>query len=87
MPVTYNAPGIYNINLTIDDGLPTQSVYCKQIVVLPKPSVDFSFVQDVCNPKSIQFNNESKSATMYNWSFGDGTFNSAINPLVNYTAL
>jgi len=33
-PVTYNAPGTYNINLTVDDGLPTQSAYCKQVVVL-----------------------------------------------------
>jgi len=32
-PVTYNAPGSYNINLTIDDGLPTQSSFCKQVVV------------------------------------------------------
>jgi gliding motility-associated-like protein len=31
--VTYNTPGTYNINLTIDDGLPTQSSVCKQVVV------------------------------------------------------
>ena len=31
--ITYNTPGIYNINLTVDDGLPTQSSYCKQVVV------------------------------------------------------
>lgn len=31
--IKYNTPGIYNINLTIDDGLPTQTSYCKQIVV------------------------------------------------------
>src|SRR6185295_15813877 len=32
-PVIYNTPGTYNINLTIDDGLPTQSSICKQVVV------------------------------------------------------
>lgn len=32
-PVTYSTPGTYNINLTIDDGLPTQSSICKQLVV------------------------------------------------------
>ncbi|MDQ2718399.1 MAG: gliding motility-associated C-terminal domain-containing protein [Bacteroidota bacterium] len=31
--ITYNSPGTYNINLTVDDGLPTQTSYCKQIVV------------------------------------------------------
>lgn len=36
-PVTYNSPGVYNINLTIDDGLPTQASYCRQVVVVPAP--------------------------------------------------
>ena len=31
--LTYNTPGTYNINLTVDDGLPTQASYCKQVVV------------------------------------------------------
>jgi len=35
--ITYTVPGVYNINLTVDDGLPTQSVYCRQVVVLPAP--------------------------------------------------
>lgn len=36
-PITYDAPGVYNINLTTDIGLPTQSSYCKQVVVVPAP--------------------------------------------------
>ncbi len=36
-PVNYDTPGIYNINLTVDDGLPTQSSYCRQVVVVPEP--------------------------------------------------
>lgn len=31
--VTYNSPGTYNINLSVDEGLPTQTSFCKQIVV------------------------------------------------------
>lgn len=31
--ITYNTTGTYNINLTVDDGLPTQTSYCKQVVV------------------------------------------------------
>jgi gliding motility-associated-like protein len=34
-PVTYNAPGTYNINLTTDEGLATQSAICKNVVVVP----------------------------------------------------
>jgi gliding motility-associated-like protein len=32
-PITYTTPGTYNINLTIDDGLPTQTSICKELVV------------------------------------------------------
>lgn len=35
--VSYPVPGVYNINLTLDDGLPTQSSLCKQVVVVPEP--------------------------------------------------
>lgn len=83
--VTYSSPGIYNINLTIDDGLATQSTFCKQVVVLPKPSLDFSFVQDVCNPLTVQFKNESSSGAPYSWDFGNGIFSSLTNPTVNYS--
>ncbi len=33
--ISYNAPGTYNINLTIDIGLPTQASFCKKVVVVP----------------------------------------------------
>jgi gliding motility-associated-like protein len=33
-PIIYNTVGTYSINLTVDDGLPTQSAYCKKIVVV-----------------------------------------------------
>jgi len=33
-PISYNAIGTYSINLTVDDGLPTQSAYCKTVVVI-----------------------------------------------------
>ncbi len=32
--VSYNAVGTYNINLTVDEGLPTQSSFCKKVVVV-----------------------------------------------------
>ena len=33
-PISYNAPGIYNINLVIDEGQPDQENFCRNIVVL-----------------------------------------------------
>ena len=37
-PITYTQAGVYNINLLVDLGLPTQSSFCRQIVVnaIPK---------------------------------------------------
>ena len=39
-PVTYNAPGIYNINLVIDEGQPDQENACRNIVVLDSADVE-----------------------------------------------
>ncbi|MFN4974558.1 MAG: gliding motility-associated C-terminal domain-containing protein [Bacteroidota bacterium] len=32
-PIIYGNPGVYNVSLVVDEGLPTQSSFCKQIVV------------------------------------------------------
>lgn len=32
--ISYSSPGVYNISLLMDEGLPTQSAYCKPIVVI-----------------------------------------------------
>ena len=67
--VIYNRPGIYNINLSVDDGLPTQASYCKQVVVLPspekKPVLDTSF----CKGDSIVLKAESAIGA-YTWNTG-----------------
>jgi gliding motility-associated-like protein len=69
--ITYSQPGVYNINLTIDDGLPTQASVCHQVVVLPTKSVDFTFASSTCNPLEIQFLGYEGSSD-WQWDFGDG---------------
>lgn len=76
--ITYTAPGTYNINLTIDDGLATQASVCKQVVVLPKPVLDFSYTQNNCNPLLISFYGSDSSGKV-KWDFGDGTFATGSN--------
>jgi len=67
-PVVYNTPGTYNINLNIDDGLPTQSAVCKQVVVLPdlvhKPTQQIAVCQG-----SIKIGSSSVTGT-YQWNNG-----------------
>jgi PKD repeat protein len=36
-PITFDKVGTYQINLTTDEGLPSQSSYCRQVVVIPEP--------------------------------------------------
>lgn len=68
-PVTYSTPGTYNINLTIDDGLPTQTSYCKQVVVLPAPVHTPTQAIDICTGDSIKIGTGVKYA-QYSWNTG-----------------
>lgn len=72
LPVTYDAPGTYNINLTIDDGLPTQASVCKQVIVLPelehKPTQNIS----ICDGTSVKIGSSSNIGS-YLWNTGVST--------------
>ncbi len=68
---TYNTPGIYNVNLSIDDGLATQNAVCKQIVVLPQPVVATRADTTLCSGSSVQLTTTS-NATSYSWSPATG---------------
>jgi gliding motility-associated-like protein len=69
-PVLYNTAGTYNINLSIDEGLPSQSAICKQVVVLP----DFQHqpVQQlsVCAGDSIKVGRFNQAA-QFAWNTGE----------------
>jgi gliding motility-associated-like protein len=53
-PVTYSKPGIYNINLLMDEGLPTQGSYCKSVVVLPAPDARPTLDTFLCRGDSVK---------------------------------
>ncbi|OQP59962.1 hypothetical protein A3860_35560 [Niastella vici] len=72
LPVTYSSPGTYNINLTIDDGLPTQTSYCKQVVVLDVPAHTPTKALDLCTGDSIKIGTGIKYA-QYTWNTGAKT--------------
>jgi len=71
-PITYTTPGTYNISLTIDDGLPTQSSVCKQIVVkdctIPVEP-DFDIPDTVCVNTPVNITNATAGATSHYWNF------------------
>jgi len=69
--VVYNAPGTYNINLSIDDGLATQSSYCRQVVVLP-PLIHTPTRDTLSCADSVKIGTNNKNAA-YVWNNGATT--------------
>ncbi len=67
--ITYNAPGTYNINLVIDEGLPTQENYCLNVEVLESP--EMSLGNDTLIPagSSVILSPDTIYIT-YEWSTG-----------------
>jgi gliding motility-associated-like protein len=71
-PVKYNAPGTYNINLTVDDGLPSQTATCKQVVVMPAPVQSPTLQKTICKGEIIRIGTGNKYGH-YLWSTGATT--------------
>lgn len=65
-PFMYTIPGTYNVNLTIDDGLPTQSGICKQIVVVGNPFITISNDTSICRNNAVQL--LASGGSSYLWS-------------------
>ncbi|MCA6471646.1 MAG: gliding motility-associated C-terminal domain-containing protein [Chitinophagaceae bacterium] len=47
-PIIYGNPGVYNVSLVVDEGLPTQSSFCKQIVVRSPANLNLTRNYVVC---------------------------------------
>lgn len=88
-PVSYDSAGVYNISLNVDEGLPTQTSYCKQIVVINcdticKLNAGFTYQQVTCDPKILQFQDTSVNADSIRWDFGFGKQDTSRNPVVEF---
>jgi gliding motility-associated-like protein len=76
--ITYNTPGIYNINLTIDDGLPTQASICRQIEVVPGPAKRPLQKLQICTGAQVRLGSAT-SAASYVWNTGANTDSITVN--------
>jgi len=86
--VKYDTPGTYNISLVVDEGLPTQTIFCKQILVgAPVISIEPAS-KDMCEGSATTLT--ATGATSYLWSpaLGLSSTSSAVvkvNPSVTTT--
>jgi PKD repeat protein len=83
----YQLPGNYNASLVVTDVSGCQGTASQNVLVLPIPFVSFT-VQPTsgCDTVAAQFNNQSTGASLYQWSFGDGTSSVQPTPFHLYTA-
>lgn len=94
---TYASPGTYRVCVKVKRTIPGSTINCVrescQIITIAAPCnliASFSHQADTANGLIVHFTNLSnisvtQGATV-NWSFGDGTGSSALNPSHNYQA-
>ncbi|MBN1197817.1 MAG: gliding motility-associated C-terminal domain-containing protein [Bacteroidales bacterium] len=71
-PITYSAPGNYNIILRVDEGTPNEQVFCKNIVVVPVPDFSLGPNRSICDHDTAWLD-AGAGYTSYLWSTGDTT--------------
>jgi gliding motility-associated-like protein len=70
-PVSYSKPGIYNINLLVDLGLPTQTSYCQQVTINALPQGGLTG-DTVCYGNEPVLLFAGKGAAPFDISYSDG---------------
>jgi gliding motility-associated-like protein len=70
LPVSYSAPGIYTIKLIVDEGMATQQIICKQILIIPKPVIELGPDGYLCEGTS-QVLDAGSGYPSYNWNSGE----------------
>jgi gliding motility-associated-like protein len=82
-PFSFNQQGEYNVRLTVDLGLLTETSACKHIVVIAgQPVTDFQLPDSACVGQTISITNLTMGGTNYYWNFcsgNAGTDPSALN--------
>ncbi|NNV54315.1 T9SS type B sorting domain-containing protein [Panacibacter sp. KCS-6] len=71
--VQYSSPGTYNINLMVNEGLPTQTSICKSIVVIGPPAKAAIIDTAFCVGDSIQIT--ANAAASHVWNTGSTASN------------
>jgi gliding motility-associated-like protein len=69
---SYNSPGVYNIYMVVNQGLPTQQVNCKPITVLAYPPINMNTDTTICEGDTIRLYAKSNLADSIIWT---GSYN------------
>jgi gliding motility-associated-like protein len=83
-PISYPDTGNYNILLTVNKGLPSQSSQCKNIVVMPQPALSLGPDRMICRGKSTVLD-AGAGDSVYDWSTGAKTRKITVDTPGTYT--
>lgn len=70
--ISFNATGTYNVNLTVNEGLPSQSNMCKNVVVISGINVNLGNDTTICQGNNLTLNAGNLGCT-YLWSTNQTT--------------
>ncbi|MCP4215289.1 MAG: PKD domain-containing protein, partial [bacterium] len=83
--VSFAAPGIYDVSLTVTNAAGTTSVSETEFVVVNEgPETAFD-LQNILGELQVDFSNASTNADAYTWDFGDGQSGIEMSPVHTYT--
>ena len=83
--ISYNQPGIYNIQLILDEGTPQQENFCRNVVVLESPEVNLG--NDTLLPPGATMILDAGDYAAWEWSTGETSRSIEINGPGTYTVI
>jgi gliding motility-associated-like protein len=66
----YDTPGVYNVYLVVNQGMPNMRVDCKTIAVLPYPTIAMNTDTTICEGDTVRLYAISNSADSIRWQTG-----------------
>lgn len=82
--VSYKTPGTYTVHLLTNESLPTQSTFCKDIVVMPELKPNLGVDRELCGGSSLTLD-AGAGATHYLWNTGATTRTITVNTSGTYS--
>jgi gliding motility-associated-like protein len=71
-PYFYKNADTYNVRLVVDEGLPTQSIFCKEVVAVESPSPVISGDTLLCVGDTLRLSSSLFPSSLYQWSGPNG---------------
>ncbi|MFZ4546469.1 MAG: SBBP repeat-containing protein, partial [Bacteroidales bacterium] len=76
---SYNSAGTYNVSLVVNEGLPSQSNACKDVVVVATPTPVITGSSAICVGEMLSLSTAASPGFIYQWSGPNGFISTSQN--------